>query len=583
MSLPNTRRLNVTFVILMAALCSPLLAFSQTENAPLAQAFERLDAFVAQSMREHGTPGVAIAITDREHLVKVLTYGYADVKLRTPVTPATLFEIGSISKSFTAICLLQLRESGKIDFQQPVGKYLPWFSVHTKFEPITAHHLLTHTSGLPRDRDDIVSSPYQAAAVAERWTGYPPGKKYAYSNIGFQILGYLLGELDGRPSYESVRARIFEPLGIVDSVTAFRNETRRRMAIGYVPFYDDRPHHLSHGLVEGTWGEYGAGDGAIAATPADLATYLRMLLDRGVGPKGRILSLESFALLTRKAIATDTEGEFFYGYGMRTWQDGGHTMIAHSGGMVGYSSRLEGDLDEGIGAIVFVNGPGSPDDIARYAINVLRAARHQQELPPLPPANDPLQVKNAADYAGTFAAPDGKKLTFVARGESLILQAAGGDVVLERRGANSFYANSAEFSLFLLRFGRQGQEKEAANGGQASPSAPVVEVSYGWEWYAGQRYAGPREFETPKQWLAYPGHYRSYSPWISNYRIGLRKGRLYIFYPEGGESVLVPIEGGEFQIGEGPTAERVRFESEIDGKTLRLNISGVDLFRTFTP
>jgi CubicO group peptidase (beta-lactamase class C family) len=168
-----------TLEILLLALifAGALPASAQEEAARFARAYERIDALVAQHMRANGTPGVALAVTSREGLLRVETYGYADIKSRRPVTPETLFEIGSISKSFTAICLLQLREEGKIDLQQPVTKYLPWFSVQSRFEPITVHHLLTHTSGLPRDRDDIPSSLFQAAALSERETGYAAGKK----------------------------------------------------------------------------------------------------------------------------------------------------------------------------------------------------------------------------------------------------------------------------------------------------------------------------------------------------------------------------------------------------------------------
>src|ERR1700693_1712787 len=107
-----------SFMCLFSLCCffaAPLRA--QDEAGRFARAYERVDAFIAQHMKENGTPGRALAITSREGLLRVQTYGLADIKTRRPVTPDTLFEIGSISKSFTAICLLQLREAGKIDFQ----------------------------------------------------------------------------------------------------------------------------------------------------------------------------------------------------------------------------------------------------------------------------------------------------------------------------------------------------------------------------------------------------------------------------------------------------------------------------------
>ena len=94
--------------------------------------------------------------------------------------------------------------------KKPVTAYLPWFSVHSRFRPITSHDLLTHSSGLPGDRDDVPSALYQAYGVRDRTTGSAPGTHWAYSNIGYQILGYLLGRLEQRPSYEAVQRRILE-------------------------------------------------------------------------------------------------------------------------------------------------------------------------------------------------------------------------------------------------------------------------------------------------------------------------------------------------------------------------------------
>src|SRR5207249_7175266 len=250
----------------------------------------------------NNTPGVSLAVTDRQKLLHVATYGVADLVARRPLTPDHLLEIGSITKSFTSIALLQLRDQGRFDPRAPVTTYLPWFKVQTSFTPLTPHDLMTHTAALPRDRDDIPSSLYQAVALSDRVVGEAPGRHFRYSNIGYQVLNYMLEAIDGRPFAEIARARILEPLGMTHSAPALTHELRPRLAIGYMDLFDDRPAHPGHPLVEGTWVEYGAGDGCIAATPADLAAYVRMLLNRGAGPRGRILSEEGFGLLTQPAI-----------------------------------------------------------------------------------------------------------------------------------------------------------------------------------------------------------------------------------------------------------------------------------------
>lgn len=544
-------------------------AFAQKEAVRWQQAYARLDAFIEQEMQRANTPGMAVALTGRDGLLRVSTYGFADLKARIPVTPETMFEIGSISKSFTAIALLQLRQEGRFDPQAPVSRYLPWFRIHSRFAPITGHHLLTHTAGIPRDRDDIPSSLYQAVALRERSTGYPPGEKSAYSNVGYQVLGYLLEEIEGQPYAEIIRRRIFEPLGMTSSVAAITHDLRRRLAVGYTHMYDDRPSHRTHPIVEATWLEYGAGDGSIAATAADLAAYQRMLLNRGRGPTGRLLSEESFELFTHQAIKTGEDS--YYGYGISTRMEDGHTILGHTGGMVGYSSAMFGDADDGLGAVVFVNGPGNPRRVAGFALQVLRAARHDLPLPPLPAAEPPTRVPKAGDFAGRYTATDGKELVLEASGDSLTLRVGDRRIFLERRREDAFFVDHPDFALFLLRFHRDPESKR------------VIEATYGPDWYVRPGYVGPRDFEVPQEWRAYPGHYRTQNPWFNNFRVVLRKGNLWMVTPDGDETELVPAEAGLFQLGKEETAERLRFDTIVNGQALRANLSGVNFYRSFTP
>src|SRR4051794_36883292 len=104
---------------------------------PLNAVVAHLDAFVAQAMRASNTPGLAVALTDRENLLHVAAYGIADLARGTPVTPETRFEIGSDGKAFTAIVLLQQVEAGRLDLHAPVSAYLPWFHVPSRYAPMT--------------------------------------------------------------------------------------------------------------------------------------------------------------------------------------------------------------------------------------------------------------------------------------------------------------------------------------------------------------------------------------------------------------------------------------------------------------
>src|ERR1041385_513287 len=133
-------------------------------------AHKALDRFVEQYMRAMNAPGMTLVMADRDGVQRVATYGFSDIESKSGVHPDQLFQIGSISKSFVALCLLQLRDEGKLDLQKPVLDYLSWFRIESPYEPITTHHLLTHTSGLPGTPPVFLSDP-----AAKHRAAYGPG------------------------------------------------------------------------------------------------------------------------------------------------------------------------------------------------------------------------------------------------------------------------------------------------------------------------------------------------------------------------------------------------------------------------
>jgi CubicO group peptidase (beta-lactamase class C family) len=183
----------------------PARALSQA--AAVQPLFARLDQFIVRHMRETGAPGMTLALANREGLIRASTYGYADTKAGLRVVPETMFEIGSISKSFVGLVLMQLQEEGKLDFNKPIIEYLPWLKLNSKFEAIATHHILSHSAGLP-------GAPLLLdALLGELWTAYAPGKHFLYSNTGYNILGFLIEAIDKRPFAESMRARMLMPWG----------------------------------------------------------------------------------------------------------------------------------------------------------------------------------------------------------------------------------------------------------------------------------------------------------------------------------------------------------------------------------
>ncbi len=553
----------------LLAVTRPVFASAKIYQPPDSRyqaAYRRLDQFIARHMNEIGAPGMTLALTDRNGLLRSSEYGFADLKAGIKVRPDTLFEIGSISKSFVAIALLQLADEGKLDLNKPVKEYLPWLKVESNYAPFTTHHLLSHTAGLSG-----VPLLMRVATESLR-VGSAPGTNWLYSNIGYVLLGFLLEAIEKRPFAEIMRRRVLDPLAMTQSSPVINSAIRERMAIGYGPLKKDRVFPPHGRLAEAPWVDVAEAAGSIAATARDMSNYLSMLLNRGVGPKGRLLPDQAFALLTRPVIKSPFRGEeASYAYGLWVSDKAGHTLLRHTGGMVAFSSAMYADPTEGLAAFASVNaalfGSYRPVVVTRYALELLSAAKSDRELPAPPPPPTPTnKIENAADYAGTFTGTDGRKLVLRNEGEKLLLEYNGAAIVLDRAERDIFYVNHPDWDLFLLGFAREGDK--------------VTEAFHGERWWTNEHYSGASTFAYPAEWNAYAGHFQSDSPWYESTRLVIRKGQLLVE----GLQPLEPISPRVFRVPGQPTdVDRVVFDTIVDGRAMRANYSGIDFFRAFTP
>jgi D-alanyl-D-alanine carboxypeptidase len=530
---------------------------------------DNLDDFVAARMEAEHIPGLALALTDRRQTLRVATYGFANLESRAPVRPETLFEFGSIGKSFTSIALLQESAAGHLDLDAPVTRYLPWFTVQSRHAPITPRHLLSHTAGITCGSDFSPDSRGEVYALRDTWTSAPPGDYFHYSNVGYKALGLLLEHVSGRSYAEIIGERILAPLGMVNTVAAITGDIRPRLAVGYEPFFDDRPAPPNHPLAPAPWFETATADGCLAATAGDLAIYLRMLLNRGAYPGDRLIDEASFARLIAPLIPA--WGTRHYSLGLATWQDDGHTIVGHGGGMPGFFSSISGDLDAGLGAAVLINGPANPHAIADAALAMLRAAHNGAPPSSLAMPPDPTLVEGAS-YAGTYASGQ-KAFRIRAEDGRVILDDGAVRLPLRMRLPDHFAVDHPAYARHLLRFARAGDT--------------VVEAFHGPDWYTNERYAGPAAPAYPAAWPAYVGHYRAHNPWLSNFRVVLRKGALALLsYPEGleMEEPLAPIAGDTFRVGDDERVpETVRFSDLVEGHALRATLAMGQYYRFFTP
>jgi CubicO group peptidase (beta-lactamase class C family) len=529
-----------------------------------------IDAAVESEMERRQQPGLTIGVTDRDRTLTVRTYGFADLAAQRPVTPETLFEIGSIGKSFTAVATLQLVDEGRIELDAPVDRYLPWLVIPTAEDnngPVTVSHLLSHTAGIVAGLDATPEATFQVWALRDLPTFSAPGERFHYSNLGYKVLGLVLEAVDGQTYPEIVRARILGPLGMRATEPAITNEIRARLAVGYEYLHDDHMGYAGAELAPATWLETGTADGCLASTASDMCEFARLILRSGEGPNGRLLSADAFARMTTAHAREDDGGA--YGYGLSMREIDGRRLIGHGGSMVGYLAGMETDLDAGLGVIVLQNGFGArPMALARTVLGIVSDLEGGTHVA--------AESSSATDdgygaVTGLYTAEDGglPPLELVVS-EGLALRTDGKDIVLEKLADDLFLVPDAAFDEFPLRLERPVD------------GAPEL-------WHGGRRYvrAGATVGRLPEpsaELRAIAGHYRSHNPWTTNFRVVLRGDRPWLVFAGApgsfAEQPLLRSRDGWFRIGEDPgNPERLRFDAVAEGRALRAWFSGWPYYR----
>jgi CubicO group peptidase (beta-lactamase class C family) len=534
---------------------------------------QTLDQFIETYIKAMNSPGLTLGIANRAGTVRVASYGFSNPGMKQSVEPNQLFQIGSITKSFVALVLLQLHEEGKLDLHKPVLDYLPWLPIVTTYGAVSAHDLLTHTSGLPNALSLIPSDP--ATRYRQAWK---PGERFYYCNLGFDILGNLIAALDGRTWPAALKARILDPLGMSATAPVITNDIRPRTAESWVPYFEDRPYPRFGRLAPAANLQFDDAAGSIASTPADMTLYAQMLLNRGQGAHARIVSADSFAMMSKPWIkATEFGPTASYGYGIAVETVDGHTILRHTGGMASFASAIYLDLDAGAGAFSSINAMQGyrPTAVSQYAVQLLGASAAGKAAPAAPTIDDPKVIKNAADYVGSYSSSDGK--TIAITGDSaLTALISGKQIPLQRSAGDSFIAVDSLLAHFSFVFGRAKGEKDKADKDKDKPGS-VVELMHGSDWYTNPKYSGPKTFATPPEYAAFTGWYLGAGSFEGSFiNVLVLKGELW----SEGDTSLERIGDNEFRPTEdAPNPERIEFFFIANGKARLLKFSGADFFR----
>jgi CubicO group peptidase (beta-lactamase class C family) len=328
---------------------------------------------VAAIRSRHASVGLALSVLEAGHH-SFEGRGLADLASNTPITEDTVFRIGSITKVFTAIAVMQLVERGRIDLDRPADDYLHAYRLvlaDPGIQTPTIRHLLTHTAGIPEVRSvtdlrhaDFTPSggrpamPSVAAgdhvpALAEHYRDglrvvVEPGTAFAYTNHGFATLGQIVEDVSGMPLDRYLREHVFVPLGMGDSDLVRSKRVASRLASGYVIARGG-----PHPVPDREW--LGAGSGGIYSTPRDMARFAAAILGAGSNEHGRILEPATLATMFEPHYQPHPRIPGI-GLGWFRGEVAGHRLVGHDGILPGFNSALLLAPDDGFGLIAFTNG-----------------------------------------------------------------------------------------------------------------------------------------------------------------------------------------------------------------------------------
>ncbi|HSC29246.1 MAG TPA: serine hydrolase domain-containing protein [Vicinamibacterales bacterium] len=382
---PHPPKSTLVFLALLAVLAAAGVLRGGAQAPALPQSVAAaLDELAQAEFVKDGTGGATVAAVKGGVVVWANAYGLADIGAKRPATTDTVYRIGSITKPFTALMLLQLVERGRVRLSDPVGRYFPEIARVAGrppgSPPITLLQLATMTAGLAREPEDL---PTFLVGPVERWEevvlkalertkyAHEPGTRYLYSNIGYAILGLALGRAAGRPYVEYVREQIIQPLGMTHTDFLPTPQIRPLLANGY---------DIRQGKPDGDQAArehdgrgYKVPNGALYTTAADLAKYVALML--GEGPESVLPRAAIADNLTRVASATGglTSG---YGIGFQVQRRGELVTYGHGGSVAGYRAQILYHPQSKSGVIVLRNVGGGSFNPSALAQRMLATLVH---------------------------------------------------------------------------------------------------------------------------------------------------------------------------------------------------------------
>jgi CubicO group peptidase (beta-lactamase class C family) len=442
-----------------------------------------LNDLLAEVVRRHRVPGATLAVLDGTDITVAAT-GVLNRGTGVQATPDSLFQIGSITKVWTATLLAQLVAEGRLGFETPVVEVLPEFRVADPAvsAAVTVHHLLTHTSGIDGDvftdtgRGDDCVARYvsECAGVGQL---HPLGATLSYCNAGFVIAGRIVEVLTGQVWDVALRERLVDPLGLTHTATLPEDVLRFRAAMGHIAEPGEQPEPAPSWSLPRSLGPAGL----ICASAADLIEFARMHLRGGRGPQAQeILRGDLVADMQRihAEVPNPESLRDHWGLGWFLCDWDGATVYGHDGGTIGQYAFLRVDPDHGVAVALLTNGG---DATAAYAeiFGRLFADLCGVGLRGFAPPEDPPTLDGAA-HVGIYER-HGARITITATTDGLACRSESTDelagltppvdyaLVPVREGLYAARDEGAELWTAMRFYQLDGGKRYVHFGGRATP------------------------------------------------------------------------------------------------------------------
>ncbi len=352
----------LVYLLLVCALAAPVAAAPPQQVAPdLAAKLAAVEKAVDAKRQELGIPGVSLAIVKDDKVIFMKGLGLRDIDRKKPVTPDTLFAIGSSTKAFTAMAVALAADDGKLSFDDSPKRFLPYFKLQDPEADakITVRDLLCHRSGLNRTdiawysnaltRDQVIEVASHAKATAKL------GEKWQYQNVMFLAAGQIAARAENVTYEKLVTDRIFKPLGMKSATFSVKQMQKSRdYSLGYdYNFETKETRNLPTRDLTVI-----APAGAINASAREMAEWVRLMLGGGVYNGKRLVSEQGYAEIVKPQMKVAGRVDYGLGWFLRDWN--GHKVVEHGGNIDGFNAQVALMPDQKLGFVLLTNVSGSP-------------------------------------------------------------------------------------------------------------------------------------------------------------------------------------------------------------------------------